>query len=93
MRLGYTPRARDLAAISAYIHTSSPQGALNVRSAIRSAALTLDPRRGQNTDALDVRRLPVVTYRYAIYFRAVGDEFQIVQIHHTSRQLPEVSTL
>ena len=88
MRVRYTTRARaDLQEIYAYLHSRSPRGALNVRTAIRNAAASLgqDPRRGQDTDAPDVRRLPVVRYNYAIYFRVRGGDVQIVHIRHTSR--------
>ena len=96
MRVRYTPRARaDLHEIYRYLYARSPRGALNVRSAIRNAAASLgpDPRRGQETDAADVRRLPVVRYRYAVYFRVRGDEVQIVHIRHTSRQQPRADQL
>lgn len=96
MKVRYTPRARaDLHEIYSYLYTSSPRGALNVRSTIRNAAASLgqDPRRGHDTDAAEVRRLPVVRYNYAIYFRVRGGEVQIVHVRHTSRQLPRAGQL
>jgi toxin ParE1/3/4 len=91
MRVRYTPRARaDLREIFAYLYDRSPQGAKNVRAAIRIAAdlLGKDPGRGQTTSRLEVRRIPVVRYRYAIYFRVRGEDVQIVHIRHTSRLQP-----
>jgi toxin ParE1/3/4 len=91
MRVRYTPRARaDLQTIYSYLYERSPRGAQNVRAAIRKSAQSLgrDPNRGQRTDKPDVKRIPVVRYRYAIYFRVRDDEVQIVHIRHTSRQLP-----
>ena len=91
MRVRYTPRARDdLREIYAFLYARSPRGASNVRAAIREAVARLgrEPRRGQETDWPSVRRLPVVRYRYAIYFRVRDGEVHIVHIRHTSRQSP-----
>ena len=96
MKVRYTARARaDLREIYAYLYERSPRGALNVRSSIRNAVASLgqEPRRGQPTDLPDVRRVPVVRYRHAIYFRVRDDEAQIVHIRHTSRRLPTGSEL
>ena len=96
MRVRNTPSARaDLHEIYSYLFARTSRGALNVHSTIRNAAAFLGqgPRRGQDTDAADVRRLPVVRYNYAIYFRVRGDEVQIVHVCHTSRQLPRADQL
>ena len=96
MRVRYTPRSKaDLQAIYAYIYDHNPSGALNVRTTIRDAAARIgrDPGRGTTTDKPDVRRVPVVRYRYAIYVRVRGEEVQIVHIRHTSRQLPTADEL
>lgn len=90
MRVRYTQRALDdLKRIYAHIFRRSPPGAANVRMAIRRSAASLaHARRGQATDRADVFRLPVVSYRYAIYFRVRADDVEIAHIRHTSRQEP-----
>ncbi len=96
MTVHYTPRAlADLESIFTYLDTHSPGGVRNVLARIRKALAALDrePRRGQATDRADVRRLPVVRYRYAVYFRARGADVEIIHIRHTSRRLPEAGEL
>ena len=96
MRVRYTPRARaDLREIFAYLYELSPRGALNVRGAIKNTVAQIghERRRGQATDKADVRRVPVVRYPYAVYFRVSGDEAHIVHIRHTSRRVPKVGEL
>ena len=96
MRVRYTRRARnDLHEIDTYLRERSPHGARSVLAAIgRAVALIAEaPRRGQMTDAPEVRRLAVVRYRYAVYFRVRDEEVHIVHIRHTARQLPTLDDL
>ena len=96
MKVRYTPRALDdLKETFAYLFDRSPRGALNVRMAIRKRVEFLGhaPRQGQATDKPDVRRVPVVRYRHAIYFRVRANEMEIVHIRHTSRQPPGTNEL
>jgi toxin ParE1/3/4 len=91
MKIRYTQRARsDLQHIYTYLYERSPSGALNVRSAIRNtiAQIGQERRQGQATDRPDVRRVPVVRYLYAVYFRIRGNEVEVVHIRHTARQAP-----
>ena len=90
MRVRYTLRARaDLREIFAYLYELSPRGA--IKNTV--AQIGHERRRGQATDKADVRRVPVVRYPYAVYFRVSGDEAHIVHIRHTSRRVPKVGEL
>ena len=89
MKLGYAPRAlRDLQGIAAYLVQRSPSGAENVLSAIKSSidALTVFPEMAPVVDDRHHRRLPVLRYPYAIFYRIAGDELLILHIRHTSRE-------
>jgi toxin ParE1/3/4 len=89
MKLGYAPRAlRDLEGIATYLGQRSPSGAGNVLSAIKSSidALTIFPELAPVVDGSNHRRLPVLRYPYAIFYRIAGDELLILHIRHTSRR-------
>jgi plasmid stabilization system protein ParE len=89
MKLGYAPRAlRDLDGIADFLVQRSPSGAKNVLSAIRASidALTAFPEMAPALDEAGHRRLPVMRYPYAIFYRIAGDELLILHIRHTSRR-------
>jgi toxin ParE1/3/4 len=89
MRLGYAPRVlRDLEHIATYLMQRSPSGAENVLTAIKSSidALAAFPEMTPVVDGIGHRRLPVLRYPYAIFYRITGDELLILHIRHTSRQ-------
>jgi len=89
MKLGYAPRAlRDLERIATYLVQRSPSGAENVLAAIKSSIDTLAvfPEMAPGVDNTGHRRLPVLRYPYAIFYRIAGDELLILHIRHTSRQ-------
>ena len=91
MKIRYTPRAlADLQEIYFYLRKLSPSGADNVRTAIKNSvnAIGREPHRGQATDKHDIKRAPIIRYRYAVYFRVASDAVQIVHIRHTARELP-----
>jgi toxin ParE1/3/4 len=88
MKVGYAPRAlRDLEGIAAYLIERSPSGAANVLAAIKSSieALAAFPEMAPAADSAGHRRLPVLRYPYAIFYRIAGDELLILHIRHTSR--------
>jgi plasmid stabilization system protein ParE len=88
MNIVYSPRAlRDLEGIAACIIERSPSGAPNVLAAIKSSidALAAFPEIGRIVDSAEHRRLPVLRYPYAIFYRIGGDELLILHIRHTSR--------
>ena len=89
MKLGYAPRAlRDLESITAYLAQHSPSGATNVITAIKSSIDTLAafPEMAPAVDDAGHRRLPVLRYPYAIFYRIAADELLILHIRHTSRR-------
>ena len=82
MRVVFARRAQiDIAAIYDWIATRSPGSAQRVEDAIRAECerIALFPYASMPTDETDVRRVPLVRYRYTIYFR-VSDEHDRVEI-------------
>ncbi len=70
MRVRLTTHARnDLAATLDYISGHSPQGALNVKRAVRRTILLIGqfPESGRRLGVLDMRVLAVGRYPYLIY--------------------------
>ena len=89
MNIVYAPRAlRDLNGIGAYLVERNPTGAANILGAIKSSIDTLSffPQIGRLVDNAGHRRVPVVRYPYAIFYRIAGDELLILHIRHTSRR-------
>ena len=89
MKLGYAPRAlRDLESIAAFLAHRSPSGAKDVLAAIKSSidALTAFPEMAPAVDNAGHRRLPVLRYPYAVFYRIAADELLILHIRHTSRR-------
>ena len=69
MRVRYTPRARgDLSAILGYIDERSPQGARNVKQAIKKTIEFIGwyPQGGRISGVRETRVLPVGRYPYLI---------------------------
>jgi len=99
MTLVYAPRARqDIAEIFDAVALHSPSAAHRIEDAIRLNCERLAdfPRSAVATDQPGVRRLPVVRYPYAIFYRvgAVREDVEIVRVVHSSRlkdlhRLPE----
>ena len=85
MRVRFTPRAvRDLAAIYDNIARRSYMSAQRVEDTIRVACLGLAdfPEIGVLNSRKNVRRLPVVTYRFTIFYRVMSADgvWQILRI-------------
>jgi toxin ParE1/3/4 len=59
-----------------------------VIAAIKSSIDTLSffPQIGRLVDEAGHRRVPVVRYPYAIFYRISGDQLFILHIRHTSRR-------
>lgn len=99
MMVRFTPEARDdIERIYRSIFAQNPIAAQQVEDRIRSASdgLAEFPGVGAQTDIPDVRRLPLVRYPYAIYYRTVAleDAVDILRVVHASliknlRQLPD----
>jgi plasmid stabilization system protein ParE len=84
MNIVYAPRAlRDLEYIERYLFERSPSGALNVLGTIKSS---IDSRNGRNVDGAGHRRLPVLRYPYAIFYRIADYELINLHVRHTSRR-------
>jgi toxin ParE1/3/4 len=88
MNVIYAPRAqRDLKEITAYLSERNPSASRRVLASIKSNIDTLQffPRIGAAVDKAGHRRLPVVRYPYAIFYRIDDEEIFILHIRHTSR--------
>ncbi len=97
MRLRYTPAARgDLDHIYNHIAEQNPQAANRVEQHIRAAIELLPtwPQIGVLTDMQSVRRLPVVRYPYAVFYKieAVDEEIHILRVLH-GRQVKDLGNL
>ena len=89
MKLSYAPRAlRDLEGIAAFLVQRSPSGSAHVLAAIKSSidALTAFPEMAPAVDSAGHRRLPVLRYPYAVFYRIAGDELLILHVRHTARR-------
>ena len=87
MRLRYTSAARDdLDHIYNHIAEQNPQAANRVEQHIRAAIELLPtwPHMGVMTDIQNVRRLPVVRYPYAVFYRieTIREEIQVLRVLH-----------
>lgn len=88
MNVVFAPRAlRDLEDIAAYLTERNPAGAAHVLGAIKSSIDTLSffPLIGRLVDDAGHRRVPVLRYPYAIFYRTGNDELFILHVRHTSR--------
>lgn len=88
MKLCFTRRSqRDIESIFTYIAADNPTAAQEVENAIRVAALqlTLNPEIGVATDEPGVRRLPLVRYDYAIFYRIKEAEIAVLHVSHGRR--------
>lgn len=89
MRVRYTPQARsDLDDILEYLSTRSPQGARNVKRALRR---TLDligrfPESGRVTGEQGTRVLPLSHYPYLVYWIVEDGQAWVVHIRHGARR-------
>jgi toxin ParE1/3/4 len=92
MTIRYSPRAtRDLESIRKYLAKRSPQGAINVLTAIYAAVefIRRHPEATETTRIRGVRAKIVQRYRFKIFYRvnATEDVVEIVHVRHTSRRL------
>jgi toxin ParE1/3/4 len=89
MKVRYTRRARrDLAEIFAYIARDNPRAANRVIERIEEVVAGLEhaPKAGSATNKPGIRRVPVVSYPYLIFYEIYEDEVAIVHIRHGARR-------
>ncbi len=89
MRVRFSPRARDdLSAILAYLDGRSPQGAFNVKRAIRKTIELIGqfPESGRSAGMQKTRVLPVGRYPYLIYWSIEAGAVWLVHIRHAARR-------
>jgi len=89
MRVRFTPRARtDLRQILEYLDQRSPQGARNVKFAIKKTIQFIGwyPQAGRIGGVKETRVLPVGRYPYLIYWAVEGSEVWLIHIRHAARR-------
>jgi plasmid stabilization system protein ParE len=89
MIVRYTRRAQnDLEKILKYLDERSPQGARNVKVALRRTIDTIvrHPDIGHATGRDAARGVPVGRYPYLVYWTVEGDEVRLVHIRHAARK-------
>jgi toxin ParE1/3/4 len=91
MTIRYSSRAtRDLEEIREFLAKRSPQGALNVLTAIYAAIefIRRYPEAAEATPIFGVRAKIVARYRFKIFYRVIADEgvIEIIHVRHTSRR-------
>ena len=89
MRVRYSSRARgDLSEILGYLDERSPQGARNVKQAIKKAISLIGrhPQIGRLSRIEETRVLPIGRYPYLIYWSIEAGEAWIVHIRHARRR-------
>jgi toxin ParE1/3/4 len=89
MKVHYSLRAReDLKALLEYIDERNPQGADNVKGAVRRVIELIGqfPHGGRSIGEDEVRVVPVGHYPYAVYWAVTGHEAVILHIRHTAQR-------
>ncbi len=88
MRVRHTRRSyADVLAIFNYLDERSPQGARNVKRALKKAIELIGeyPHVGRRSGEQDTRVLQVGRYPYLVYWSVERDEILIVHIRHAAR--------
>jgi toxin ParE1/3/4 len=91
MRVRYTATAlSETEEIISYIAEHNRSAAVAVRERIeRTIALLAEiPEMAQLTDEPGVRKLPLRSYPYVIFYTVNGDELVILHVRHGARRLP-----
>jgi len=91
MRIRYTSTAlSEIDEIFSYLAERSFSGAVAVRERVERSigGLALVPEMAQLTDEPGVRRLPVRSYPYVIFYAIEGEEVVILHVRHGARQSP-----
>ena len=89
MTIRYTAEALlQLDAILDYIKQRNPQGARHVSQLIQVIVQLLadQPMAGAATDRVGQRRIVVIPYPYAVFYRVRGTEMIIQRIRHTAQR-------
>jgi plasmid stabilization system protein ParE len=91
MRVRYTATAlAEAEAILSYIAERNSSAAAAVRERIERtiATLAVVPEMAQLTDEPGVRRMPLRSYPYLIFYTVDDDELVILHVRHGARRLP-----
>jgi toxin ParE1/3/4 len=91
MKVRYTATSLiEIDQIFAYIAERNFQAAVVVRGRIEGtiAALGDNPKMAQLTDEAGVRRMPVRSSPYLIFYTVKGDEIVILHVRHGARRYP-----
>jgi plasmid stabilization system protein ParE len=89
MKVRYTATALlEIDEILSYIAEHSPRGAAAVKARIDQtiATLTEFPEMAQRTDESEVRRIPVGSYPYLIFYAVEEEYIIILHVRHGARR-------
>lgn len=89
MRIRYTDTAlNEVNEIFSYLAERNYSAAVAVRERIErtTAVLAVAPEMAQETDELGVRRIPVRSYPYVIFYSVEGDEIVVLHVRHGARR-------
>jgi toxin ParE1/3/4 len=91
MKVRYTDSAlAEIDAILSHIAKDNPLAAEEVAAVLRAsiARLLEYPRLAIQTDVPDVRVIPVLPYRYLIFYSSTRDSIVIRNVRHAARERP-----
>jgi addiction module RelE/StbE family toxin len=91
MRIRYTATALlEIDDIALYISERNPAAAKALIDRIRNAIATLAeiPEMAQTTDEPGVRRLPLGSFPFLIFYTVENDEVVILHVRHGARRYP-----
>jgi plasmid stabilization system protein ParE len=89
MNVRYTATALlEVNELLAYIAERSPRGAAAVKARIDRTVATLAefPEMAQRTDEPSVRRVPLGSYPYLIFYAMEREEIAILHVRHSARR-------
>ena len=89
MRIRYTGTAlKEVDEIFSYLAERNFSAAIAVRERIERtvAVLAVAPEMAQRADEPGVRRIPVRSYPYVIFYAVEGDEVVILHVRHGARR-------
>jgi toxin ParE1/3/4 len=89
MRARYTETALvEIEQIFSYISAHSRSAAVNVRERIERTVETLAdiPEMAQAADEPGVRRMPVTSYPFVIFYAVEADEVVVLHVRHAARR-------
>jgi plasmid stabilization system protein ParE len=89
VKLRYTQTAlRQIDEALDYVRMRSPQGAARINARMLAAVdlIRNHPNAGQKTNRPGTRRMVLIPYPYAIFYRVADTEIVVLRFRHTARK-------